>query len=421
MRVLAGKQRLLSKDNLRQNKARAFPRHPKKILRKNGRLDNMAAMKIVAIGANAANAEEIKRVVIAAIGGDAVITTATLKNYKEVSGADLYVCLINRKREFAAIFGAAKVIDLTLVPPTEFFLEVSRIPAGSGVIIFNNSVSGTVVLTELLKQYNLLHFRYEVVPYDEWDYRRVAEKLAAAQYIIGGIAYVSEDSVLRTKFGACIPRDAIVIVSPPRIATSESLSRLSNVYSSMYHKRIMAELKRLSSLDYLTEIPNRRTFDKVLGREWGRAQREEHSLTLAMIDIDLFKNYNDVYGHIAGDECLKVIARTLKSVMRRPADFCARYGGEEFAVILPNTNLAGARHLLEDFRTAITAFTIKQDGLPNIPGVTVSIGIAEKGPLESIGAEELLQRADKALYNAKRQGRNRVVPFSEQDNQYTRL
>ncbi len=372
----------------------------------------MAAMKIVAIGANTANAEELKAVVIAAIGGDAVITTATLDNYKAIADADLYVCLVNRKQEVTAIFGAGKVIDLTLVPPTEFFLQVSKIPAGSSVLIFNNSVSGTVVLTNLLKKYNLTHVRYEVVPYDEWDYGLVAAKLATAQYIIGGIAYVSEDSELYTRFGACVPREASIIVSPPRIATSESLSRLTNVYSSLYHKRIMAELKRLSSLDYLTELPNRRTFDKVLSREWGRAQRDGYPLALAMVDIDLFKNYNDAYGHTTGDECLKVIARALSGVMRRPADFCARYGGEEFAVILPNTGLEGARHLLEAFRAAITPLTIKHDGTARVPDVTVSIGIAEKRSGDDTGADELLRRADKALYQAKRQGRNRVVLFT---------
>jgi diguanylate cyclase (GGDEF)-like protein len=180
----------------------------------------------------------------------------------------------------------------------------------------------------------------------------------------------------------------------------------------MYHKRIMAELKRLSSLDYLTEIPNRRTFDKVLDREWSRAQREGYSLAVAMIDIDWFKSYNDAYGHSTGDECLKIIARALKSVMRRAADFCARYGGEEFAVILPNTELEGARHLLEEFRAAIVAMTLKHAGAATIPAVTVSAGIAAKGPHESIGADELLRRVDKALYQAKRQGRDRIVLFS---------
>jgi len=372
----------------------------------------MAAMKIVAIGANTANAGEIKRVVVGAIGGDAVVTTATLDNYKEIADADLYVCLINRKQEVTATFGAEKVVDLTLVPPTEFFLEVSRIPAGSNVIIFNNSVSGTHVLTERLQQYGLTHVRYEVVPYDEWDFRQVAEKLATAQYIIGGIAYVGEASPLRTKFAACIPQGAVIIQRPPRIATQESLSRQTNVYSSMYHKRIVAELKRLSSLDYLTEIPNRRTFDKVLDREWRRAQREGYPLAVAMIDVDWFKSYNDAYGHCTGDECLKLIARALKSVMRRPADFCARYGGEEFAVILPNTGLDGARRLLEEFRAAVAVLSLKCEKSSDIPGVTVSIGIAAKSPAENIGADELLKRADKALYQAKGQGGNRIVPFS---------
>ncbi|MDR3591531.1 MAG: GGDEF domain-containing protein [Negativicutes bacterium] len=375
----------------------------------------MAAIKVLVIGANLANIDEIKNVVVNTIGGGAQIMTATVDDYKEAAEADLYVCLINRKQEVESIFGAEKVVALTLVPPTEYFIQISRIPAGSQVIIFNNSTAGTQVLLELLTRYHLLHAQYEVVPYDEWDYARVAAKVAAAKYIIGGVAYVGEGNKLQTDFGTLLSKDAVILVSPQRTATPESVSQLCHVFSTLYHRTIMDELKRLSSLDYLTEIANRRTFDEFLAMEYSRAKRDGNPLSLAMIDIDCFKNYNDLYGHSAGDECLKRIAQVLRSVMRRATDFCARYGGEEFAIVLPNTDIDGARHVLEEFRTEVMALMISHKCSTIAPVVTVSAGIASVIRPQGIKVEDLLKRADQALYQAKRRGRNRVVLFAEPD------
>jgi diguanylate cyclase (GGDEF)-like protein len=369
----------------------------------------VAVIKVAVIGANLANVKEIRRVVFAAIGGSAEIVTATIDNYKELTGADLYVCLVNRKQEVESVFGADKVVHLTLVPPTEYFLQISRIPANSSVVIFNNSTAGTNVLMKCLKRYNLMHVRYEIVPYDEWSHQQVAEKIAAAEYIIGGIAYVGEGKTLYAKFDEYLSKDTVVLLSPPRIATSESISRLSRVFSTLYHKTITDELKRFSFVDYLTQIPNRRTFDENLRLEWSRAQREWTPLSLAMIDIDFFKNYNDHYGHIAGDERLKAIAQTLKSVLQRPGDLCARYGGEEFTVILPNTDTDGARHILEKIRDAVMALQIKHEFSSVAPVVTVSVGAVTTIPANgNVVVEEMLEKADKALYQAKHQGRNRV-------------
>lgn len=369
----------------------------------------MAAIKIVVIGANYANVEEIKSVVVASIGGGAKIMTATIDNYKEFTDADLYVCLINRKQEVISVFGEEKVVALTLVPPTEYFLEISKIPANSSVVVFNNSTSGVKVLMDCLYRYGLTHIYYEIVPYDEWDYHQIALKISNAKYILGGIAYVGEGKTLYTKFGEYLPEDVNILVSPPRIATSDSISRLCHVFSSMYHKTIMGELKRLAAVDFLTEIPNHRTFVELLAIEWRRAKREKKPLALAMIDVDFFKNYNDHYGHVAGDHCLKVIAQTVKSMMSRPADFCARYGGEEFAVILPNTDSVGARHILERIRNTVKSLAIKHEYSSIDSVVTVSAGIAVTIPADiNMTVEDLLKSADQALYTAKRQGRNKV-------------
>lgn len=374
------------------------------------------AIKVMVIGANLANAEEIKNVVVAAIGGDAAIVAITLANYKEVTDADLYVCLINRQQEVESVLGAEKVVALELVPPTDYFIQISRIPANESVIVFNNSTAGTKVLMASFKRYDLMHVHYEIVAYDELSYHEVAGKISAAKYITGTIAYAGEGKTLHAKFGEFLAQDAVVVVSPPRIATSASISNLSHVYSSMYHRKMMEELKRLSSVDYLTQIPNRRTFDETLQLEWIRAQREQQPLALSLVDIDFFKNYNDHYGHISGDRCLTMIAQTLKKVLKRPADFCARYGGEEFAIVLPNTNKQGAVHLLEAIRKTIMSLAIKHEFSAVAPVVTVSMGVTTTTPTDHImSLQDFLERADKALYQSKKQGRNRVVLFSDDE------
>lgn len=370
----------------------------------------MNAVRIAVIGANTANIREIKDVVVATIGDNVEIVTASINNYRKVTDADLYICLINRKQEVVDAFGAEKVVAMTLVPPTEYFLEIAKIPAGETVIIFNNSTGGTKVLRDLLAKYSLTHVHYQVIPYDEWSEQAVAEKLATARYITGGVAYVAEGRALYKRFGHYIPKDAVVLVSPPRMATAESVSNLARIFGALYHKSVTEELQKLASLDYLTQIPNRRTFDENLMVECGRARREGYPLLLAMIDIDFFKPYNDHYGHIAGDECLRAIARRLRSMMRRPADFCARYGGEEFAVILPDTDADGGTHVLEEIRQAIFALEIRHGFSAIAPFVTVSIGAAvDTMALEAnLVAGKLLARADVALYQAKQQGRNKT-------------
>lgn len=365
-------------------------------------------LRVEVIGANEANAEEIKNVVVSAIGSTAEIITATKEQYNKSDKADLYVCLINRKAEIEAAFGSDRVVALELVPPTEYFLQISRIPAGSTVLIFNNSTAGTKVLLQCLKKYNLQHVKYQVIPYDELSSEEIAEQLSKAEYITGGIAYVGNGSTLYAQFGRFLPKNIVVLVSPPRVATSESICRLSNVFSGLYHKVVMEELKRLSCEDYLTQIPNRRTFDEFLQQEWLYACQENTFLSLAMIDIDFFKNYNDHYGHLAGDECLKKISQVLKHIMG--SYFCARYGGEEYSAVLPHTEAQPAQYVLERFREEVIKMRIVHQYSDVLPVVTVSIGIASAKPAEeTIKLKEFLERADKALYQAKRQGRNRII------------
>ncbi|MHB8791149.1 MAG: diguanylate cyclase [Desulfobulbaceae bacterium] len=167
-------------------------------------------------------------------------------------------------------------------------------------------------------------------------------------------------------------------------------------------------LQRLSSLDGLTGIPNRRRFDEVLKAEWQRAIRHSTSISLIMLDIDFFKLYNDRYGHQGGDECLKNVAKILDGSARRDSDLVARYGGEEFAVILPETAMKGAMDVAETMRANIERRNIPHASSKVSDHVTVSMGVATWVPERGSEPAELIAMADQALYKAKESGRNQV-------------
>ena len=167
-------------------------------------------------------------------------------------------------------------------------------------------------------------------------------------------------------------------------------------------------METLVVVDALTGIANRRRFDENISTEWRRALREGNKLSLLLIDADHFKRYNDTYGHVRGDSCLKQIADAAMDVVLRPGDLVARYGGEEFAVVLPGTDESGAKAVAEDICQAIRNRRLPHDSNP--PGiVTVSIGCATVIPSRGKSPQDLIESADQALYRAKGRGRNRVV------------
>lgn len=174
-------------------------------------------------------------------------------------------------------------------------------------------------------------------------------------------------------------------------------------------ERLNQELQRLTSTDSLTGVANRRRFDEALDHEWRRAARVNAPLACIMIDIDHFKAFNDRYGHLQGDACLRQIAHSLVATVRRAGDIVARYGGEEFAVVLPGTTQAGAVRVAEQLRAGVEALKLPNDASATAPLVTISLGVTTMTPTAGINPQTLVAGADRALYNAKRHGRNRVA------------
>jgi len=167
-------------------------------------------------------------------------------------------------------------------------------------------------------------------------------------------------------------------------------------------------LRQWVYVDALTGVRNRRSFDEQLAVEWGRAAREGNVLSVVMVDVDFFKRYNDHYGHLAGDACLRNVADFLRRAVKRPGDFVARYGGEEFVCLLPNTPIAGALSLARQLCAGVEALALPHLASPTAPVVTVSMGVCSSNGQDPCSAEMLLRTADAQLYQAKETGRNRV-------------
>ncbi len=180
-------------------------------------------------------------------------------------------------------------------------------------------------------------------------------------------------------------------------------------------KRARDRLAQLAITDGLTQIANRRHFDDTLAREYARLARNQQMLSLVLVDLDHFKEFNDSYGHISGDDCLRAVARVIDSAASRPADLAARYGGEEFACILPDTDREGAVAIAERIREGVSALGIVHDSSPSGGYVTASAGVGtvrcqpDRSPLNVVAI------ADEQLYAAKAAGRDRVAAPAPED------
>jgi len=183
---------------------------------------------------------------------------------------------------------------------------------------------------------------------------------------------------------------------------------MTSMWSIIKQKRAQQILKKYSMEDGLTGLANRRRFDAALEHEWQRGMREQMPVAVIMMDIDFFKEFNDIYGHQAGDDCLKKVAACLRKNVRRAGDLVARYGGEEFVVILPNTDLSGGREVAEAMHRTVRGMKLRHKGARERDCLTISAGVASAIPMRGHGPSQLLEKADQALYRAKRAGRDRI-------------
>jgi len=197
---------------------------------------------------------------------------------------------------------------------------------------------------------------------------------------------------------------AVDYISKP-FSPSIVLARVSN---HLELKRQRDLLERLHITDALTGIANRRRFDLSLEHEWKRAIRMQGCISLIMIDIDFFKQFNDIYGHAAGDDCLQKVARALDKVSEREIDLVARYGGEEFVAVLPGTDIEGAMTVAKTMKDCIIALKIPHQGTSIGECISISLGVSSNSNNDIEAPQVLLKKADEALYKAKKNGRNQV-------------
>ncbi len=220
---------------------------------------------------------------------------------------------------------------------------------------------------------------------------------------------INSRPTLRKKHGATIWCGYITDISAQKSAEQEVALRTAQLLESETKlKHLNEALEKLAVQDGMTGIANRRAFDSRLEDEWNRCQREKHPLSLIMIDVDFFKQYNDHYGHLAGDDCLKMIAKALSCIAKRESDFCARFGGEEFVLLLPNTTLPAAQQMAEDCREKIYQLSIAHESSEACHVISISAGVSSTLASRNETPLSLIETADQALYQAKMNGRNRV-------------
>ena len=238
---------------------------------------------------------------------------------------------------------------------------------------------------------------------------KVSDKIKAFEY--GGNDYITkpfqvEEVVARVRNQLQISRLKTEL-KPKNTRLEQELSKRKSIEKKLLE--VNQQLSKLATLDGLTQLANRRKFDEFLSREWQRGQREQHCISLIFCDIDYFKLYNDSFGHQSGDLCLQKVAQAIVSAVKRPADLVARYGGEEFAVILPQTPATNALLVAEKIRQRVKQLDLCHPRSLVSDRVSLSLGVTCAVPNSRYTTDRLLVTADRALYQAKEQGRDRAV------------
>ncbi len=288
------------------------------------------------------------------------------------------------------------------------------------LILEKAGMSTTTVTNPLQVMEPLVNFKPELILMDVYMPSCNGMELAATirqQNVYAGIPIVflsSESNFDKQLMAMNLGGDDFLTkpIQPKHLVSAvtarvERARQLNKLYQEL--EEANRELQHLAVSDGLTQVANRRRFDEYLGQEWQRMAREEAPLSLLLCDVDFFKSYNDTYGHQAGDDCLRQVARAISCTVKRPVDLVARYGGEEFAVILPNTNAEGAVQVAEKVRSEVKALEIVHANSQINKCVTLSLGVASTVPCHKSSSAVLISAADEALYQAKAKGRNCVV------------
>lgn len=236
-----------------------------------------------------------------------------------------------------------------------------------------------------------------------------AEKLKAFE--IGGLDYINKPFQAEEVLARVGAQLKLRRMGQRLLEQNESLRNEIEARKQAQEKLAKAnsELEKLVNLDGLTRVPNRRLFDTTLDSEHARAKRHGTPLALCLCDIDFFKRYNDTYGHLAGDDCLRQVAGIIQNALKRPSDLAARYGGEEFAIILPDTTTEGALHIAQTVVHLVAAARLPHSSSETARHVTVSLGLVTTSDAARTTPQKLIEAADTALYQAKASGRNQAV------------
>lgn len=243
----------------------------------------------------------------------------------------------------------------------------------------------------------------DLIEYEEYHYLyNKFKKLLEQAYYIFEISDTYQDQLIKTK------EDLKLTISDKKESEKKLNKKIQELKNKLEDlKKTNEKLENMATRDHLTGLYNRQEFEKVLKKEWRYAIRESEPIALVMIDIDNFKNFNDHYGHLAGDNCLQDLSKSMQNSLKRPRDFIARFGGEEFVVILPETDEDGAKHTAEKIRKSVYDLQIPHKYSNVEDYITISLGIAQTDEAELFIFEEVLDAADHALYKAKESGKNK--------------
>jgi diguanylate cyclase (GGDEF)-like protein len=327
------------------------------------------------------------------------------------------------------VFGYAVLVRVGIVTPIACLLlviiNVHRSPLlreTAVVAVSVLTVTGMLFLFSISHSPYVLHYHYGIelvliatnlVMQLRFPFAVAASTIEAALYsVVLAVSPAVPPLLVQASMSLALATAGFTLLANWQIEHKDRRNFLLSLRDSLLTDEMSkqyAKLQELSSRDSLTGIANRRTFDEKIIEIWRRAIVSGEPVGVLMLDVDHFKAYNDIYGHVLGDQCLRTIATALASEVRAATDCLARYGGEEFIVVLPGVGLGGCEEIAERMRLAVTALQIPHSDAGGVGYVTVSVGVAAQRLDPSTTVTALIADADAALYEAKERGRNRVI------------